>query len=121
MEIKNLLESKNIALEAVKDFLSLYSELRNEVLASKSLIELLNIVRDYTSLCNISYLEEIAEHFKLKEASNLIKTYDKSMETFCKEIPVKHAYGQIFMEHFNKHVTNCQVCFGMGSRQEDCK
>ena len=75
MEIKNLLESNNIALEAVKDFLSLYSELRNEVLASNSLIELLNIVRDYTSLCNISYLEEIAEHFKLKEASNLIKTY----------------------------------------------
>ena len=31
------------------------------------------------------------------------------METFCKEIPVKHAYGQIFMEHFNKHLLKSQT------------
>ena len=87
----------------------MYLELRCEVVASKSLIEVLHIVRDYTSLCNISYLEEIAEHFKLKEASNLIKTYNESIETFCKEIPVKHAYGQIFMEHFTKHLLKSQT------------
>ena len=104
IDIKNLLDSKNIPLDDVKEYLSFYPELRCEVATSKSLIEVLNIVRDHTSLCNVAYLEEIAEHFKLKEASNLIKTYNESIETFCKEIPVKHAYGQIFMEHFTKHL-----------------
>ena len=83
--------------------------MRCEVAASESLLEILNIVGDYTSLCNISYLEQIAEHFKLKEASNLIKTYDESIETFRKEIPVKHACGQIFMAHFNKHLLKSQT------------
>ena len=97
--MKEIIEDNKISLERFQFLLSLYPELENAARTAKSIGDAIMIVRKYTSLINTSYLQAVAESFKLQEAIDLIKKFDKSIDDVCKTIPTEHSYGQDFMEH----------------------
>ena len=61
------------------------------------------IVYDHTSLINTKYLQAVAMKLKLRNAVNVIKKYDDSIDEFCITIPTEHIYRQDFMKHSHKH------------------
>ena len=101
VKITNIIEKSNISLNDLKRILIFsYPEYKSEIKTKESVEDVLYVVRRYTSLDNPSHLEAIAKHFDLHEATRLIKEYDDSIDQFCKDIPVKHAYGKEFMKDF---------------------
>ena len=99
-----ILKDNAISLEGLKYFLSLRPEFRDDARAAKSIEEAMIVVSDHTSLINTKHLQAVAKRFKLQEAIDLIKTFDDSIEAFCKMIPIKHSYGKDFMKHSRKNL-----------------
>ena len=99
-----ILKDNTIPLEDIKYFLSLRSEFRDDARAAKSIEEAMLVVSDHTTLINTKHLQAVAKRFKLQEAIDLIKTFDDSIEAFCKMIPIKHSYGKDFMKHSRKNL-----------------
>ena len=99
-----ILKDYIISLEGLTYFLSLRPEFRDDARAAKSIEEAMIVVSDYTSLINTTHLQAVAKTFKLQEAIDLIKTFDDSIEAFCKRIPNEHFYGQDFMKHSRKNL-----------------
>ena len=120
-KITEILKEKNISLEKLKFFLSLYEELRNDVTPAKSLEEVIIVVRDFTSLINTNYLEAISKKFELLNAIDLIKNYNDSINEFCKSIPTTHAYGQEFMQHTSESLHKSKVEFVLEWDYDDKK
>ena len=103
-EIRDMLKTKDISLDALKSFLGLFHQLRDAVLSITSIEEAINVVCDHTSLINTNYLLAIAKKFKLQDAIALINQYDDSIDEFCQKIPIVHTYGQEFMLHSSRHL-----------------
>ena len=99
-----ILKDSIISLEGLKYFLSLRPEFRDDARAAKSIEDAMLVVSDHTTLINTKHLQAVAKRFKLQEAIDLIKTFDDSIEAFCKMIPIKHSYGKDFMKHSRKNL-----------------
>ena len=99
-----ILKNKSISFDDLKFFLSLYPELRKDAEAAESLNDAMRVVCDYTSLTNTKLLEAIAKQFNLKDATNHIEEFNKSIDEFCEMIPTEHIYGQDFMEHSHQNL-----------------
>ena len=82
----------------MKVFLKLYPELRDKAEAAKSIEDAMTVICDHMSLINTSYLETLAERFKLHGAIHLIEEFKNSNDMFCKKIQTEHIYGQEFMK-----------------------
>ena len=102
--VKLTLVRNNIALDSLKFFLSLHWELRHDAKAVQSLEDAVMAVCDRTSLINTKYIDAVARRFKLHDATDLIKTFDDSIDKFCKTFPTKHIKGQDFMQHSRKQL-----------------
>ena len=90
-----------MSLKDLKVFLTFYPELRNEAEAAESIEDVMRVICDHMSLINTSYLEAVAERFKLPDAIHLIKEFNISNDIFCKKIQTEHIYGQEYMENKN--------------------
>ena len=109
-EVMQLLKEQNVSLDDLKSYLSFsYPEYSIEVENSKSVSKVLEVVRAYTSLDNIHRLEAIVMRFNLKGGEALIQKYNKSIEQFCKDISIHHAYGQSLMDCFEKHLLKSET------------
>ena len=93
------LKDNNVSLKDVKVFLKLYPEFRNEAEAAESIKNAMRVICDHMSLINTSYLEAVAESFKLHYVIHLIEEFKNSNDVFCKTIQTKHIYSQDFMEN----------------------
>ena len=102
--IIQILKDNVISLEDLKYFLSLRSEFRDDARAAKSIEDAMIVVSDHTSVINTKHLQAVAKKFKLQEAIELIKTFDDSIEVFCRMIQTQHIYGQDFMKHSHKNL-----------------
>ena len=104
-----ILKNKSISFDDLKFFLSLYPELRKDAEAAESLNDAMRVVCDYTSLTNTKLLEAVAKQFNLKDATNHIEEFNKSIDEFCEKIQTQHIYGQDFMEHSHKNLLNSDL------------
>ena len=108
--VMELLKAKKTSLDDLKSYLSFsYPECSVEVENAKSVSKVLEVVRAYTSLDNIHRLEAIVIHCQLEGGNVLIKQYKESIEQFCKDIPIRHAYGQSLMDRFEKHLLKSET------------
>ena len=85
-------------MDALKSFLHRYKELRDDIAATKSIDEAINVVCDHTPVGNTHYLLTIAKNFDLQCAIVLIKEFDNSVDTFCKQIPTTHSYANFITD-----------------------
>ena len=109
-EVMQLLRKQEVSLDDLKCFLNFsYPEYSVEVENSKSVGKVLEVVRAYTSLDNIHRLEAVVTYFKLEGGKALIQSYNESIEQFCKDISIHHAYGQSLMDCFEKHLLKSET------------
>ena len=85
-------------MDALKSFLRCYKELRDDIEATKSIDEAINVVCDHTPVGNTHYLLTIAKKFDLQSAIVLIKEFDNSVDTFCEQIPKTHSYANFITD-----------------------
>ena len=85
-------------MENLKSFLHHYKELTDDIAATKSIDEAINVVCDHTPVGNTHYLLTIAKNFDLQSAIALIKEFDNSIDTFCKQITTTHSYANFITD-----------------------
>ena len=66
-------------------FADSYPHLETEITHSKSIDDVLNVVRDHCTLINISCLEGIVERFDIKETETHIQAYKDVVQSFCEK------------------------------------
>ena len=93
-EVRATLEAKSISVYQIVSYLiSLFPNLENELECCKSLQEVFNGIRTYTSLDNVSHLETIISNYELPKYSSILQLYHKSVEELYKKT---HINGKIF-------------------------
>ena len=104
-DVRATLEAKSISVYQIVSYLiSLFPNLENELECCKSLQEVFNVIRTYTSLDNLSYLETITDKYELSKFDDILQQYHTSIEEMCEEILVDELYEQTFMHHFTRHL-----------------
>ena len=97
-KIKKILEDARISLDALKSVLRHYKELRDDIAATKSIDEAIDVVCDHTAVGNSHLLLTIAKNFNLQSAIVLIEEFDNSVNTFCEQIPKTHSYANFITD-----------------------
>ena len=104
-DVRATLEAKSISVDQIVSYLiSLFPNLENELECCKSLQDVFNVIRTYTSLVNVSYLETITDKYELSQFDDILQQYHTSIEEMCEEILVNELYEQTFMHHFTRHL-----------------
>ena len=104
-DVRATLEAKLISIDQIVSYLiSLFPNLENELECCKSLQEVFNVIRTYTSLDNLSYLETITDKYELSQFDDILQQYHTSIEEMCEEIYVDELYEQTFMHYFTRYL-----------------
>ena len=91
-------------MDALKCFFAdSYPHLKSETAHSKSIDDVLDVVRDHCTLININCLEGVVKRFNIEQAEELIKTYKTFIQSFCKN---KIAF---FLEETFKERKSCSL------------
>ena len=83
-------------------FADSYPHLKSEITHSKSIDDVLDVVRGHCTLIDISCLEGIVERLDIKEAQTHIQAYKDVVRSFCKEI-------KAFIEENLKENKSCSL------------
>ena len=95
--IRSKIEGNPPLLEDMKTFLEDCDSLLKPSLAhSKSIRDVLDIVRDKCTLIDINYLEAVVTRFNIKDANSDIESYKKVIDQFCQSISVRLCLQEIF-------------------------
>ena len=90
--------------QIVSYLISFFPNLENELECCKSLQEVFNVIRTYTSLDNVSYIETITDKYELSKFDDILQQYHTSVDEMCEEILVNELFEQTFMHHFTRHL-----------------
>ena len=97
-EVRKIMKRK-LSLKRLTKFLLLYNrDLKNEIKRCKSIRDVIDVMRNSTSITDTSLLKTVAIRFSLDEVLKLLEDYSRELGEFCNSIKVKHAYGMKFME-----------------------
>ena len=103
-EVQLIFEVKLYTLNRLVPFLSTsFPEFEIELEECRTIQEVFDIARTYTSLDNLSYLEAITDKFELQECSDTLKKYRKSTNELYEETLVSESYDHNFMHHFTRY------------------
>ena len=90
-------------------FADSYPHLKSEITHSKSIDDVLDVVRDHCTLINISCLEGIVERFDIKEAQKHIQAYKNVVQSFCKETKAVLCLNETFKENKSHSLLKCET------------
>ena len=90
-------------------FADSYPHLETEITHSKSIDDVLNVVRDHCTLINISCLEGIVERFDITEAETHIQAYKDVVQSFCKETKASLCLEETFKERKSHSLLKCET------------
>ena len=97
-KVRKIMKRK-LSLKRLTKFLLLYNrDLKSEIKRCKSIRDVIDVMRNSTSITDTSLLETVAIRFTLDEVLKLLENYSRELGEFCNSIKVKHAYGMKFME-----------------------
>ena len=66
--------------------------------------DVMEAVRNESSLTDFAYFEEIANHFNLQQVKRRIKNYRSILDTFCKHTLNNHSYIKSFREDYPRYI-----------------
>ena len=102
-------------------FADSYPHLETEITHSKSIDDVLNVVRNHCTLINISCLEGIVERFDIKEAETHIQAYKDVVQSFCKETKASLCLEETFKESKSRSLLKCETAvFVLNWDPKDC-
>ena len=90
-------------------FADSYPHLKSEITHSKSIDDVLDVVRDHCTLINICCLEGIVERFDIKEAQTHIQAYKNVVQSFCKETKACFCLNETFKEKKTYSLLKCET------------
>ena len=86
-----------------------YSHLQSEIDNTKSIDEILTVVRNHCTLVNINCLEGIVERFDIKEAKAHIQTYKDFVQTFCEKTKASLCLDENFKVTRTPSLLRCET------------
>ena len=99
------MEMKSIPLDnIISHLICSFLELENELEGCKSMKDVFDIVRVYTSLDNVFYLETIVSNYELSKSNDLLQQYNESVEQLYEKTCISQSYDQTFMHYFTRHL-----------------
>ena len=108
--IRSIIKSNPPPLEDIKEFLEdCDSSLRPSLAHSKSISDVLNVVRDKCTLVDINYLNAVVTRFNIEEAKTHIDSYEKVIEEFCRSVSVRLCLQEIFPVTFTPSSLKCET------------
>ena len=90
-------------------FADSYPHLETEITNSKSINDVLDVVRGHCTLINISCLEGIVERFDIKEAEKHIDTYKDVVRSFCEKTKASLCLDETFKENKSHPLLKCET------------
>ena len=90
-------------------FADSYPHLKTEITHSRSINDVLNVVRDHCTLIDISCLEGIVERYDIKEAQTHIQTYKNVVQSFCMETKACLCLNETFKENKSHPLLKCET------------
>ena len=90
-------------------FADSYPHLKSEITHSKSIDDVLNVVRDHCTLIDMSCLEGIVERYDIKEAKIHIQTYKNVVQSFCKNTKASLCLNETFKENKSHSLLKCET------------
>ena len=103
IEMKKEIEKKHIPMDKLRSFLSFsFLELADQLETAESMEELLTIMSIHTSVLNVLHLKDIACHYRLQTAIQLLQVYNDTLEEMGSEMLVKELYEQTLMPNSNR-------------------
>ena len=109
-KIEEAINKSPPSLDALTCFFSdSYPHLETEITHSKSIDDVLNVVRDHCTLINISCLEDIVERYDIKEAETYVQSYKDVVQSFCKETKVCLCLNETFKENKSRSLLKCET------------
>ena len=110
IQMKKEIEKNCIPIDKLRSFLSFsFLELTDELETAESIEELLTIISIHTSVLNVLHLKNIACHYRLQTAIQLLQVYDDKLEEMGSKMLVKQLYEQTLMPNSNRPLlqSNC--------------
>ena len=96
-KVREVINASPPPLDKLKQFLrDGYSHFKAEIADSKSIDDVLDVVRNHCTLINISCLEGIVERFGIKDAETHIQEYKDVVQSFCEETKASLCVGKSF-------------------------
>ena len=99
------LRSHGVPVTALKDYLSKnFPDLEfplQEVITIDNVIE---TVRNQSSLTDLAYVKVISKHFQLQEMKQKIDEYRRTLDSFCRDTLDKHSYVISFREDYPRYI-----------------
>ena len=82
--------------------------------------DVMEAVRNESSLTDFAYFEEIADHFNLKQVKRSIRTYHSILDSFCKHTLNNHSYVRSFREDYPRYIlSNDRIEFRLQWKAND--
>ena len=96
-------------MDALKCFFAnTYPHLKSETAHSKSIDDVLDVVRDHCTLININCLEGVVKRFNIEHAEKLIETYKTFVQSFCKN-KIAFFLEETFKERKGHSLLKCET------------
>ena len=89
-------------------FADSYPHLKSETAHSKSIDDVLDVVRDHCTLININCLEGVVKRFNIEQAEEIIKTYKTFVQSFCKN-NIASFLEETFKERKSHSLLKCET------------
>ena len=66
--------------------------------------DVMEAVRNESSLTDFAYFQEISDHFNLQQVKRSIRTYHSILDSFCKHTLNNHSYVKSFREDYLRYI-----------------
>ena len=82
--------------------------------------DVMEAVRNESSLTDFAYFEEIADHFNLRQVKRSIRTYHSILDSFCRHTLNNHSYVRSFREDYPRYIlSNDRIEFRLQWKAND--
>ena len=96
LRASHIILKSSVTLQKLKELLSFYPQLAMPIQNAKSFTKVMQVIQQHSSFINCSYLEHVAEYFKLPEVKEEIDNYNKLVDDFCNSKIIQHSYMKPF-------------------------
>ena len=95
----------HLSVEALKRYLSqTFSEFEVALQDVATIDNVMKAVRKESSLTDVAYFEQIANHFNLQEMKQHIQEYRYTLDSFCGHTLNNHSYVRSFREDYPRYI-----------------
>ena len=109
LRASHIILKSSVMLQELKQLLSFYPQLAMPIRNAENVIEVMQVIQQHSSFINCSYLEHVAEHFKLPEVTEEINNYNKLVDDFCNSKIIEHSYMKPFTTNPPQYTMSSQT------------